>query len=120
MARLQTGFTTSKILEEKTGRNRRSQAFWVSRCQTLSHLMNGQSRFTTDKLLDFLRRLDGKVTIQESPRHKTTLLFEVENKLQLWQSIVYTRKLFPKAEGACSKTRRKVCGAEKLGKPVRY
>jgi predicted XRE-type DNA-binding protein len=35
-----------------------------------SHLMNGQySRFTTDKLLDFLKWLDGKVTIQIEP-HK--------------------------------------------------
>jgi predicted XRE-type DNA-binding protein len=31
----------------------------------VSHLLNGHfSRFTTEKLLDFLRRLDRKVTIQ--------------------------------------------------------
>jgi predicted XRE-type DNA-binding protein len=37
----------------------------------VSHLMNGHfSRFTTDKLLEFLKRLDQKVTIQVSPRHK--------------------------------------------------
>ena len=36
----------------------------------VSHLMNGHySRFTTDKLLDFLKRLDRKVTIQIGP-HK--------------------------------------------------
>jgi predicted XRE-type DNA-binding protein len=36
----------------------------------VSHLMNGHfSRFTTDKLLDFLRRLERKVTIRISP-HK--------------------------------------------------
>jgi predicted XRE-type DNA-binding protein len=36
----------------------------------VSHLMNGHfSRFTTDKLLDFLKRLDQKVTIQVS-RHR--------------------------------------------------
>jgi predicted XRE-type DNA-binding protein len=36
----------------------------------VSHLMNGHfNRFTTDKLLDFLKRLDRKVTIQISP-HK--------------------------------------------------
>jgi hypothetical protein len=28
------------------------------------------SRFTTDKLLDFLRRLDGKMNIEVSPHHK--------------------------------------------------
>jgi predicted XRE-type DNA-binding protein len=33
----------------------------------VSHLLNGHfSRFTTDKLLEFLRRLDRKVTIQIS------------------------------------------------------
>jgi len=36
----------------------------------VSHLMNGHfSRFTTDKLLDFLKRLDRKVTIEVS-RHR--------------------------------------------------
>jgi len=36
----------------------------------VSHLMNGHySRFTTDKLLDFLKRLDRKVTIHIGP-HK--------------------------------------------------
>ena len=36
----------------------------------VSHLMNGHfNRFTTDKLLEFLRRLDRKVTIQITP-HK--------------------------------------------------
>ena len=37
----------------------------------VSHLLNGHfSRFTTDKLLDFLKRLDQKVTIQISPHKK--------------------------------------------------
>jgi predicted XRE-type DNA-binding protein len=37
----------------------------------VSHLMNGHfSRFTTDKLLGFLRRLDRKVTIQVSLHHE--------------------------------------------------
>jgi predicted XRE-type DNA-binding protein len=37
----------------------------------VSHLMNGHfSRFTTDKLLDFLKRLDRKVMIEVSPHHK--------------------------------------------------
>jgi predicted XRE-type DNA-binding protein len=37
----------------------------------VSHLMNGHfSRFTTDKLLDFLKRLDQKVKIEVSRRHK--------------------------------------------------
>ena len=37
----------------------------------VSHLINGHfSRFTTDKLLDFLKRLGQKVTIQVSRHHK--------------------------------------------------
>jgi hypothetical protein len=37
----------------------------------VSHLMNGHfNRFTTDKLLDFLRRLGRKVTIEVNPHHK--------------------------------------------------
>ncbi len=36
----------------------------------VSHLLNGHfSRFTVDKLLDFLKRMNQKVTIQISP-HK--------------------------------------------------
>ncbi len=37
----------------------------------VSHLLNGHfSRFTTDKLLEFLKRLDQKVIIQISPHKK--------------------------------------------------
>jgi predicted XRE-type DNA-binding protein len=37
----------------------------------VSHLMNGHfSRFTADKLLEFLKRLNQKVTIQVSRRRK--------------------------------------------------
>lgn len=37
----------------------------------VSHLMNGHfSRFSMDKLLDFLKRLEHKVTIQISPHQK--------------------------------------------------
>ncbi len=37
----------------------------------VSHLMNGHfNRFTTDKLLDFLKRLDQKVIIQVSHHHE--------------------------------------------------
>jgi hypothetical protein len=45
--------------------------FWRARRSDVSHLMNGHfSRFTTDKLLDFLKRLNRKVTIEVSRRHK--------------------------------------------------
>ena len=37
----------------------------------VSHLLNGHfSRFTTDKLLDFLKRLEHKVTIRISPHQQ--------------------------------------------------
>ena len=37
----------------------------------VSHLMNGHfSRFSTDKLLDFLKRLEHKVTIEISPHQQ--------------------------------------------------
>lgn len=37
----------------------------------VSHLLNGHfSRFTVDKLLEFLKRLDHKVTIKISPHKK--------------------------------------------------
>src|SRR5437762_816148 len=43
----------------------------------VSHLMNGHfSRFTTDKLLEFLKRLDRKVTIRISA-HKPGEPFQV-------------------------------------------
>ena len=46
----------------------------------VSHLMNGQfNRFTTDKLLDFLKRLDRKVTIQIS-QHRPG------NRIRKWAS----------------------------------
>ena len=45
----------------------------------VSHLMNGHfSRFTTGKLLDFLKRLDQKVTIHISPHKPGEPYQEVE------------------------------------------
>ena len=71
MARSQIGFHVFKILEEKKLKQREIASILGIAQSDVSHLMNGHfSRFTTDKLLDFLRRLDRKVTIQVSPRHK--------------------------------------------------
>lgn len=71
MARSQIGFYVFKILEEKKLKQREIASILVIAQSDVSHLMNGHfSRFTTDKLLDFLRRLDRKVTIEVSPRHK--------------------------------------------------
>jgi predicted XRE-type DNA-binding protein len=71
MARAQIGFHVFKILEEKMLKQREIAAILGIAQSDVSHLMNGHfSRFTTDKLLDFLKRLDRKVTIEVSPHHK--------------------------------------------------
>jgi len=69
-ARSQIGFHVYKILEGKKLKQTEIAALLGIKQPEASHLMIGHfSRFTTDKLLDFLKRLDRKVTIQIS-RHK--------------------------------------------------
>ena len=71
VARSQIGFHVFKILEAKKLKQREMAHLLGIAQSDVSHLMNGHfSRFTTDKLLDFLRRLDRKVTIEVSPHHK--------------------------------------------------
>lgn len=71
LARSQIGFHVFKILEDKKLKQREIAAVLDIAQPDVSHLMNGHfSRFTTDKLLDFLKRLNRKVTIEISPRHK--------------------------------------------------
>ena len=71
MARSQIGFHVFKILEERKLKQREIASILGIAQSDVSHLMNGHfSRFTTDKLLDFLRRLGRKVTIEVSPHHK--------------------------------------------------
>jgi predicted XRE-type DNA-binding protein len=71
MARSQIGFHVFKILEEKKPKQREIAGILGIAQSDVSHLMNGHfSRFTTDKLLDFLRRLGRKVTIEVSPHHQ--------------------------------------------------
>ena len=69
MARAQIGFYVFKILEDRKMKQREVADILGIAQPEVSHLMNGHfSRFTTDKLLDFLKRLDQKVTIQVSRR----------------------------------------------------
>lgn len=69
-ARAQIGFGVYEILRSKNLRQREIAALLEIPQPEVSHLMNGHfSRFTTDKLLDFLKRLDRKVTIKIT-RHK--------------------------------------------------
>ena len=70
-ARAQLGFHVYKILEDKKIKQREMATLLGIAQPDVSHLMNGHfSRFTIDKLLVFLKRLDKKVTIQIGPhRH---------------------------------------------------
>jgi predicted XRE-type DNA-binding protein len=71
LARAQIGYYVFKILKEEELKQREIVAILGIAQPDVSHLMNGHfSRFTTDKLLDFLKRLNRKVTIKVSRRHK--------------------------------------------------
>ena len=64
------GFHIYTILKDKKLKQREISSLLGIAQPEVSHLMNGHfSRFTTDQLLDFLKRLDRKVTIRISP-HK--------------------------------------------------
>ena len=69
-ARAKIGFHVYQILQAKKLPQREVAALLGVKQPEVSHLMNGHfSRFTTDKLLEFLKRLERKVTIRISP-HK--------------------------------------------------
>jgi predicted XRE-type DNA-binding protein len=63
-ARAQLGFHVHTVITGKKLKQREIASLLGIKQPEASHLMNGHfSRFTTDKLLDFLRRLDQEVTI---------------------------------------------------------
>jgi predicted XRE-type DNA-binding protein len=71
LARAQIGYYVFKILQKEKLKQREIAGILGIAQPDVSHLMNGHfSRFTTDKLLDFLKRLNRKVTIEVSRRHK--------------------------------------------------
>jgi predicted XRE-type DNA-binding protein len=71
LIRAQIGFFVFKILEGKKLKQREIARVLGIAQPDASHLMNGHfSRFTTDKLLGFLKRLDQKVTIHISDHHQ--------------------------------------------------
>ena len=71
LARAQIGFHVFKILQGMKLKQREIAEVLGIAQPDVSHLMNGHfSRFTTDKLLDFLKRLDRKVMIEVSRHHK--------------------------------------------------
>jgi predicted XRE-type DNA-binding protein len=68
--RAKLGFHVYQLLTARKLKQREIAELLAIKQPEVSHLLNGHfSRFTTDKLLDFLRRLDRKVTIQIRP-HK--------------------------------------------------
>ncbi len=70
-ARAQIGVHVFKILSEMKLKQREMADLLGIAQPDVSHLMNGHfSRFTTDKLLDFLKRLNRKVTIEVSRHHQ--------------------------------------------------
>ncbi|HEY6286555.1 MAG TPA: helix-turn-helix transcriptional regulator [Ktedonobacteraceae bacterium] len=76
--RSQIGFLVFKILENRKLKQREIAGVLGIKQPDVSHLMNGHfSRFTTDKLLDFLKRLNQKVTIQVSSHHEGEPYWEV-------------------------------------------
>jgi len=71
LVRSQIGYHVFKILENRKLKQREIASVLGIAQPDVSHLMNGHfSRFTTDKLLDFLKRLDQKVTIEVSRHHR--------------------------------------------------
>jgi predicted XRE-type DNA-binding protein len=70
-ARAQIGFHVFKILEDKNLTQRKIARILAIPQPEVSHLMNGHySRFTTDKMVDFLKRLGHAVSIRISPTAK--------------------------------------------------
>jgi predicted XRE-type DNA-binding protein len=71
LVRSQIGYHVFKIIEGRKLKQREIADVLGIAQPDVSHLMNGHfSRFTTDKLLDFLKRLDQKVTIEVSRHHR--------------------------------------------------
>ncbi len=65
--RAKLGFHVYQLLIGRKLKQREIAELLAIKQPEVSHLLNGHfNRFTTDKLLEFLRRLDRKVTIQIS------------------------------------------------------
>ncbi len=67
-ARGMVGFHVVELLRDKDMKQREISHLLGIKQAEVSHLLNGHfSRFTIDKLLDFLKRMNQKVTIKISP-----------------------------------------------------
>ena len=68
LVRAQIGFHVTTLIDNRQLKQKETAELLGIKQPDVSHLMNGHySRFTTDKLLDFLKRLNQKVTIEISP-----------------------------------------------------
>lgn len=69
LTRSEIGYQVYRILKSRKLKQREIAALLGIKQPEVSHLMNGHfSLFSTDRLLDFLRRLDHKVVIEIAPR----------------------------------------------------
>ena len=65
------GFHVIELLKSKNMKQREIAELLEIKQAEVSHLLNGHfSRFIVDKLLDFLKRMNQKVTIQISPHRQ--------------------------------------------------
>lgn len=63
------GFHVVELLKNKNMKQRKISELLKIKQAEVSHLLNGHfSRFSADKLLEFLKKMDQKVTIQIAPR----------------------------------------------------
>jgi predicted XRE-type DNA-binding protein len=70
LVRAQLGFHVVTLLKNRDLKQKDAAVLLDISQPDVSHLLNGHfSRFTTDKLLDFLKRLEQKVKIEISPHH---------------------------------------------------
>ncbi len=66
------GYHVIKLLKSKNMKQQKIAELLEIKQSEVSHLLNGHfSRFTVDKLLDFLKRMNQKVTIQISPHRQS-------------------------------------------------
>lgn len=68
LIRAQIGFHVATLIKNRGLKQQEAAELLGIKQPDVSHIMNGHfSRFTTDKLLDFLKSLDQKVIISISP-----------------------------------------------------
>ena len=78
-SRAKLGYCVYRILQGKNLKQREIASMLGIGQPEVSRLMNGHfNRFTTDKLLDFLSRLDRKVTFRISLRHSDEPCQDIE------------------------------------------